>query len=186
MQIYHKRIEDVSHGLITVQKAVDKYLSRPATDAIRNENILAEDCTRVYTGATNENAEINASDIQTKLIQITGRFCERYASDLICILSDLDPFLHHIRIDKSDRWTIAVGIRESGVDGNLFLLSRLKETERPPFGYVSVSANYRKVLAIDIQDTVSPDGGQAIRFIRLLDITSNLLTIDPADKEEST
>ena len=126
MQIYHKCIEDVSHGLITVQKAVDKYLSRPVTDAIRNENILAEDCARVYTGIANENVEINASDIQTKLIQITGRFCERYASDLICTLSDLDPFLHHICIDKSDRWTIAVGIRESGVDGNLFLLSRLK------------------------------------------------------------
>lgn len=184
MTIYPKSVNDIDHGLATLRKAVDSYLSRPVDDAFRKEHVLAEDYTRVSVSNTPvPNVEINASDVQTKLIQITGRFCERYASDLICTLSDLDSFLHDIQINQPDRWTIGVGIRESGVDGNLFILQRLKATERPHFGYVTVSTDYRKILAIDIRDTVDPNSETAIRSIRLLDITNSILSLDPADKE---
>ena len=69
------------------------------------------------------------------------------------------------------------------MDGNLFILQRLKATEHPPFGYVTVSTDYRKILAIDIRDTVDPNGETAIRSIRLLDVTNSILSLDPADKE---
>ena len=73
MTIYPKSVNDIDHGLATLRKAVDSYLSRPVDDAFRKEHVLAEDYTRVSVSDTPvPNVEINASDVQTKLIQITA------------------------------------------------------------------------------------------------------------------
>lgn len=166
MLFRHKTIEDVSHGLITLRQAADSYMTP----------VLAEEKTHLFPSTK---TEINASDIQTQLIQITGRFCERHASDLVCTLSDLDPFLQINGIpEKDDRWIIGIGIRDCGVDGNTFLYNRLKNTVQNFMDYVYPSTIYRKVLCIDIQDTKDP----ACRKIQLKDLTHTISKLSPEDK----
>lgn len=130
--------------------------------------------------------DINATTIQTILIQMTGRFCEHYASDLLITMSELQPFLHQERVpewdeDKPHRWILGVGIREMGVDGNTFIMQRIAET-KSSYGYLHPNHIYRKILAIDITDTRDDTGVK--RSIQLVDISRNLYTIIPEDTDK--
>lgn len=169
MLLYRKTIQDIPHGLYTLRQAADMPMVP----------ILAQEMVHRFPDTQ---TEINASEIQTLLIQLTGRFCEHYASDLLCTLTDLDPFLSvHGLPDQDDRWVIGIGLRDSGVDGNTFLLSRLKETRCGLYDYVHPSMVYRKILCLDIQDTA---GSDASRRILLKDLTHSILHIHPEDLKE--
>ena len=56
----------------------------------------------VYEGKT----EINMSSIYSKLIQEAGRYCDRFASDL---LYDMQCIEHHLEAQKSE--TLYIGFR---------------------------------------------------------------------------
>lgn len=64
---------------------------------------------------------INMSTIMDKLIQDAGRFCIRYASDL---LIDIDAIIKAVN-DPSANDVYGIGIRENGVDGNSYITSNL-------------------------------------------------------------
>ena len=169
MLFYWKTKEDVDHGPKTLVIAAD--------NAENSRDILAEESINIFP----ENpCEMNASDIQSKLIELTGRFCERYASDLICTFSDLQPFIVASIPTKPDRWVIGVGIRDSGVDHNSFIMAKLKDTQTAPYHYVHPSLKYRKLLALDIVENVDEDGCWK-RTIKLKDISSHVFKIAEED-----
>lgn len=93
------------------------------TDYVRNDKFRRENYGYLYEEGELEYPwehggrnyiEINWSSIFTKLIQVAGRFCERYASDLYFYLKELDLNFHDY---KEDNFLI-LGFRESGVDSN--------------------------------------------------------------------
>ena len=175
MDIFPVTIDDIAPCCATITNAVDNALKQ-------KHNILAEDSASSSVGYC---MSMNASSIQTKLIQLVGRFCESYASDLLITLSDLQPFISQDKLppfdaEKPHRWIIGVGIRELGVDGNNFILSRLKETQLPGHEYVFPHHQYRKVLALEITDEY--DKTAVTRKIKLVNITNDLYKIAPEDK----
>lgn len=145
--------------------------------------------------------ELNASALQTALIQNAGRYCERFASDLICTLSDLEPFIRNKpvtcsvdnRVKNPEEWVIGVGLREDGVDHNDFILNRLKESRRPSFSgkdalhnaFVNVNQTYRKVLAIYITENRYEWQDEYVKLeIYVIDITHDFSRIDPMDESD--
>lgn len=172
MDFRQMTIADIPVCPKTIVNAVDQ--------AIKDKRILAEEEIYAMTG---HQAYGNASTIQTAMIQIVGRFCEHHASDLIIHLAELQPFIQQECVPEWDdtqphRWTMGMGLREMGVDGNAFIMDRIAET-KSMYGYVHPNHVYRKVLALDIVDT--RDDGGIKRCIRLVDISYSLYKIDPED-----
>lgn len=85
---------------------------------------------------------INLSDILTKLIQDTGRFCMRFANDL---LVDIDTITKAIE-DPDNNGVYAIAIRESGVDGNGYVRGQMMNS-------VWNSDYYRCIYGIAINHT---------------------------------
>lgn len=168
MNIYLKDKAHVDRGTATLRNAVD------VAKTFRGY-LLAEDHDSNYLSCQQE---LSCSDIQSKLIEYVGRFCERYSSDLICTLTDLDAFTRdNAKInDPYGRWVIGVGIRSSGVDHNAWIMSNLEETVGW-HNFIHPTAKYRKVLAIDIVDELHKDADGHYwrdRNIQLFDITETL------------
>lgn len=167
MYFYEKTINDIGHGEACFHEAAE------------HGKLLDEETISVYSAT--DPVEMNLSGIQTKLIQLTGRFCEAYGSDLICTFADLQPFIRISAITQSNRWVIPVGIRARGVDHEGFILSRLRDTiTNPMTGYVHVEYAYRKLLVLDIQDEVknTPDDSlHCTRTVRLIDITHSIARV---------
>lgn len=87
---------------------------------------------------------INLSTIITKLIQETGRFCERYASDLLITWREIESFIFHP--NPSDNFTnrvYAIGIRENGVDGNEYIAYEMEQS-------LSIDDHYRRIYGIRV------------------------------------
>lgn len=167
MKFYQKTIQDVSHGLAMLKEAA----------SLRSTPVIAHDEARAYPGAS---CELNASSIQTALIQITGRFCERYASDLISTFASLDPFLTVDASDaRDDSWYIGVGIRDNGVDHDAFILSRLESTAKPMHAFAQTEHVYRKLLVIEIIDKA--EEGSLLRTVQLKDVTHAAIVIKRKD-----
>lgn len=182
MGLYLKNIDNIAHGGETFRKAVHKVLNRQ-DDPMYSRRILA---TANSEQATVFGVSMNLSSIQTMLIQLTGRFVEYYASDLLYELTDLDAFERINGITKDDEWVIPIGLRKSGVDHEAYILNRLKGTVTSPMTqYVHEEFVYRKLLAIHIVDKVSDDGYGGSRTVRLLDISGVITTIDEADKPKT-
>lgn len=53
----------------------------------------------------------NISSVMTKMVQLAGRFCERYASD---IYYDIRSLMHHI--EDKETYDVVLDFRESGVN----------------------------------------------------------------------
>ena len=172
MEFRQMTIKDIPVCPKTIVDAVDQ--------AIKDKRVIAEEDTYILFG---HQAYMNASTIQTAMIQIVGRFCEHHASDLIIHLAELQPFIQQDCVPEWDdaqphRWTMGMGLREMGVDGNSFIMERILET-KSTYGYVHPNHVYRKVLAIDVLDTKDDDGIK--RCVRLVDISNNLYKIAPED-----
>lgn len=65
---------------------------------------------------------VNYTSIQSRLIQEAGRWCKRYASDILYDLSEIERELGSPNLEKSTHF---FGFRENGVDHAEFILSRL-------------------------------------------------------------
>lgn len=97
---------------------------------------------QLYTDSNNGEltTNINYSDIFTELIQATGMGCEYYASDLFYDLMEI-----HKTIKNLDNKVFYIGIRDSGVDGNSFIKSRLENSST--YG----TNNYIKMYRLEIK-----------------------------------
>lgn len=165
---YPKSIQDINHG--------PECFSDVTKSAIANNQAILHTDT-FYIGTTPE-PELNICDLQTKLIQLTGRYCERYASDLLCTLSTIEAFTKNALVQNNERWVIGIGLRENGVDHNEFIVNQLVQTRGGSISpYVYPSRIYRKLLLLDITDTL----GEAFhtRTFTLIDATHLLTKIDP-------
>lgn len=91
-----------------------------------------------YNGELTTN--INFSDIFTELIQAAGMGCEYYASDMFYNLTEI-----HKAIQNLDNKVFYIGIRDSGVDGTMFIRSRLENSS------VYGSNNYIKMYRCEVK-----------------------------------
>lgn len=163
------------------RELVPKY-DTPAT--VRRAFDKTEDTVMTETGSP-EN--VNMSDIFTRIIQDTGRFAERYASDALYAIRTVDELCRSAWTSREPVDEIFVfGIRASGVDGNAYFMSRLFDTRSPFVEYVHPEQVYRRVLALRVRIGMLPlfDGGTELypRVIcDLKDLTHSFLRIDPAD-----
>lgn len=166
----------VDRGTATLRNAVD--------NAKKYAHLrLAQDYDSCWLSCQNP---LNCTTVQSKLIEYTGRYCDSYASDIICTLSDLDAFLRDDDTpeDAHGRWIIGVGLRDHGVDHNAWIMCRLKDTKQWNSNLVSTSA-YRKVLALDITDELvqATDGDYyRNREVTLYDITNELYKLAEEDE----
>ena len=87
---------------------------------------------------------INISDITTFLIQNVGRYCDRYASDMLISHESLINIINNLNPDRKTEY-LWLGLRESGVDGIAYIISNMKE-HSPEY----ISEYYRKVFCIKI------------------------------------
>lgn len=92
--------------------------------------------------------DINYSNILTKLIQLAGRYCESYASDLFIDWRSIDEKLRDGSIESGCH---LFGFREQGVDHNSFVFSRASESHRY-FEYA-----YRAIWLLNIEVHDEPD-----------------------------
>lgn len=92
-----------------------------------------------YTGKF----DINYSSIFSELIQAAGMGCESYASDMFIELENIKR-----AIDEAENYVRFIGIRTLGVDGNVFIASRLnrKSCNYEPGAYIKL---YRLEIAIN-------------------------------------
>lgn len=163
------------------RELVPKY-DTPAT--VRRAFDKTEGTVMTETGSP-EN--VNMSDIFTRIIQDTGRFAERYASDALYAIKAVDGLCKSAWTSREPVDEIFVfGIRASGVDGNAYFMSRLFDTRSPFVEYVHPEQVYRRVLALRVRIGMLPlfDGGTGLypRVIcDLKDLTHSFLRIDPAD-----
>lgn len=163
--------DDVDRGFATLQNAAAN---------CPDKQILASEDAVLFPGTNNE---MNGCSIQTALIHIIGRYCEHYASDIIAVFNALQPFLESNCPTEDGKWYIGVGIRECGVDGNGFLLSRLRQSMNPNTHLLDPRRDYRKVLCIEITETIHLTSGTATRLIQLKDVTNELTYMADEDLE---
>lgn len=134
--------------------------------------------------ATGQVGNINISSIITKLIQETGRFTENYASDLLYDIDHVIAMTEKHKVMPGENVIIGFGIRENGVDGNSFLMNRLKDS-LGYYGYPDYARNYRKIYAVRIRNRYKQpnmlDGIPDCEVI-LRDITHSLNKMDERDK----
>lgn len=84
---------------------------------------------------TGVNCSYNFSSIITKLIQEAGRFCLRYASDLFIDLQEICKTIEDGTIVDS---SYLFGFRESGVDGDNYIINNLYKNNYSPYLYRSI------------------------------------------------
>ena len=130
--------------------------------------------------------DINMSAIYTKMIQYVGRYAERFASDLLIDIDTINKTIETLKdIKEPERKIFCLGIRRDGVDGNGFLMARIKQSAHDNiYKYIHITHEYRSVLALEIKviphncnpECVQNDNGRA--EFTLKDITDNFARIE--------
>lgn len=121
-----------------------KYYDKVISDAFeKSETVLA-------TAYGSQCSDINTSDIVTKLIQLTGRYCEKWASDLLINIERMNSCIKEMdNANETEPAYIAFGIRQLGVDGNSFTAARIHENGMLA-SYKTISDFYRQILCVKI------------------------------------
>lgn len=179
MKIYLKDKSHVDRGTATIRDAVDR--ARKDT-YLKKELASAYDSNYLYNQQT-----LNATSIQSKLIEYVGRYTDRYGSDLLFALCDLDAFLGNddTENDPHGRWVIAIGIHEDGCDFDYSIMLNAKTSRNTWNDFISIT-KYRKILAINIEDELVKDHDGDYyrnRDIRLYDITHDLYKLAEEDRQ---
>lgn len=177
MSLIYKDKAHVDRGTATLRNAVDH--ARKDT-YIKKELASAHDSNYLYNQQT-----LNATSIQSKLIEYVGRYTDRFGSDLLFAICDLEAFLG--KDDTEDaphgRWVIGIGIHEDGCDFNYSIMLNAR-ADYDHWSYFINLSKYRKILAINVEDELVKDSdGECYRNrdIRLYDITHELYRIDEED-----
>lgn len=118
----------------------------PFTLAWLKAKPLFSDTGEVYDHTDNFSnpVNINISDITTFLIQNVGRYCDRYASDLLISHESLINTINNLNPDRKNEY-LWLGLRESGVDGIAYIIANIKD-HSPEY----IAEYYRKVFCIKI------------------------------------
>lgn len=121
--------------------------------------------------------KLNPSAIVTKIIQDTGRFAERFASDAVYGIEDILDFSEADAVPcQGFDALICFGIRRDGVDHDNWIMSRLMDGMSPrPNGYIYPTKDYRRVLIARAEVR-----GRE-RTLTLKDVTDKFIRIDPRD-----
>lgn len=122
-------------------------------DDLRVSETILEASGYSYDMLDRTKADINYTEIQSFLIKEAGSLCDYYASDLLFNLEEVDKVLHQTKTDFNKR--IAFGFRKSGVDGNVFVKSRLRKTNI----YGSPDKEYRSLYVLDIDMSHMEENG---------------------------
>lgn len=94
--------------------------------------------------------EINMSSIYTKLIQETGRFCERYADDLLIDIARVKTICENMdSIEHEAHAYVAFGIRRDGVDSNSYIAIKIHGSGAYRSNSV-INDYYRRVYCVKI------------------------------------
>lgn len=119
------------------------------------ESIMRKKCGRDYrddkplytaTGCWDnykEKFDLNTTGILSFLIREAGRLCDEYASDLFIDWRSIEDNLSNIDYTGGN---YLVGIRDYGVDNDLFILSRLNNAPE----YYGMNHYYRAMYAVEI------------------------------------
>lgn len=119
---------------------------KPIVNAYKRQNQILNECYSYLSPATSVN--INISSIIDTIITNTGRFCERYASDVLFDLNHMNDIIKNYNPNYPEEHIVCFGIRRDGVDGYEFLKSRLKNDFcSNPY---RINEYYRKILAVHI------------------------------------
>lgn len=96
---------------------------------------------------------LNLSTIASKLIEQAGRWCERYASDVIITWDTVRDIInkHVSSAEKLETEYVAFGFRRNGVDSNNFIASRLHN-----YVYDGLK-EYTHIFVVEIKDTLYDD-----------------------------
>lgn len=118
----------------------------PFTLALSKTNPILSDTGEICDHPDNFNnpVSINISDITTFLIQNVGRYCDRYASDLLISHESLINTINNMNPNRKNEY-LWLGLRESGVDGIAYIIANIKN-HSPEY----IAAYYRKVFCIKI------------------------------------
>lgn len=131
--------------------------------------------------------DINLSSIFTRIIQLTGRFAESYASDVLLELDDIRALVSdppEIEPGKSIDIIIPMGVRRQGVDHDAFLMRRLLQTRQPSLlgSYVHPEHVYRAILACRVQ-IKQEDGSRPYITCTLRSVMDSIISVMPDDMD---
>ena len=146
----------------------------PFTLALSKINPILSDTGEVCDRPDNFNnpVNINISDITTFLIQNVGRYCDRYASDLLITHESLINTINNLNPDRKTEY-LWLGLRESGVDGIAYIIANIKD-HSPEY----IAEYYRKVFCIRISFVFMS------RFtVKLYDMSNDIYSIACKVKE---
>ena len=107
---------------------------------------------------------INYSDILTFLIQVAGKICKYYASDLFITWSSLEEKLKDVEYTGGK---ILFGFRESGVDSNTFILSRLNN-----YGKEQMKKDIKELYLLEVK--IDKSYGEISERLERMDISMKL------------
>lgn len=125
----------------------------------------------------NSGAPMNLSSIQTRIIQDAGRYCDRFASDVLVELAMLEPFDRGLADEvpgpgRRNDWLVVMGLREDGCDGQDAVMHQLRESQRGT-PYVYPAPYYRKLLGVYVLDEHEGEG-YLRRTAVLMDLTHDV------------
>lgn len=92
----------------------------------------------------NGRVDINLSGVYTKLIQEAGRWCERFASDILYDIQSIDEWIKEWDTHNDSR-KFLMGFREDGVDSAAPILYQYQE-----YGYAA-RYRYRAMWALEVR-----------------------------------
>lgn len=115
--------------------------------------------------------DINLSGIYDILIHETGRFAERYASDLLIDIKSFEKDLYEKPFEHNHK-TYLFGIRRDGVDHNAYVYANIKNNKNRP-GYLNMY--YRKLLAVELRIDETPYSGNNYSIYVTIKDLANLI-----------
>lgn len=107
---------------------------------------------------------INLDRIASKLINEVGRFCEHYASDFLIDWYKIRKEIDNNEAIAGERKIFTLGLRESGVDGNTFIMNHLRNNW--------VSSYYRRIYAVSVTHTIKNE--TSVVYVELRDIREEM------------
>lgn len=111
-------------------------------DALFNKsNNVKSDSTGQFV---NEHVSINLSTIESILIESAGRYCDRYASDILITRDSMVEYINEKVSDDYDYFVFAM--RKHGADGKSYLHERAKQYDT---GYLSQF--YRQIYICKVE-----------------------------------
>lgn len=124
----------------------------------------------------------NITSILTRLIRDTGRFNERFASDMLYALDKIrsiaeKPFALDAPFDE----IFSFGIRQDGVDGGDYIMQNLLGSRSMPIPYVHPERYYRRIMAVRCRADIDPDLHRVRVDFSLRDISHSIHGLEEVD-----